>query len=356
MKILLRVLTIIVIIAAFALPCSAKTAEEYIGEVEEILPDEYADTALAVGRGEESVTELFSEIARVIVGEMPRIFSFFLSLLGLSLFSSLVAFVPEGLRVASERAVCIVSALFVGAVATPAFSAATATVSEVSGFFSSAIPLLSAITLAGGGVKGAAAQAAGMNAALSLVGGGFGAAFSLLSGFSLAMALASSLGGEGAGTVGKYSRSLFFWIYGIGTALVMGFLSLQTLVASASDSASIRTAKYIASGSLPLVGGAVSASLSTLAAGLSYAKGVVGASAITVLLLMLLSPLAISLAYRAALSVASGLSELIGASSQVGCYKAFLSSFDLLVGIYGLSSILYVFEVVLFIRSGVAIL
>ena len=178
----------------------------------------------------------------------------------------------------------------------------------------------------------------------------------MLSGFSLAMGLAAAVGGEATGNIGKYSRNLFMWIFGIATALIMGFLSLQTLISTASDSAAMRTAKYVASGYLPLVGGTVSASLSTLAAGLSYAKGVVGASAIIVLVMLFMSPLLLAFSYRISLSLASGFAGLLGISSAEKSFSSFRSAFDILIALYSLSCILYIFEIVLFIKSGVAVL
>ena len=355
MKKILKMLMIVVIFAVFSLNVSAKTADEYINEFEEILPDENSDVTDFVAEGG-GIDKLLSELVSVLGGKLPSVLLFFLSLIGIILIMSTLSFIPDGVRETAEIGVSVISALFVASSVVGVFSEVITALSEVNVFLSSAIPVMSVITLAGGGVKGAATQAAGMNLVLSAVGGGFGTALSLLCGFSLAMGLAASFGGEGNRAVGRYAKGLFGWVFGIATALFMGVLSLQTFISASSDSAAMRTAKYMASGTIPLVGGTVSASLSTLASGLSYAKGVVGASAVIVMLTILLSPFVITLLYRLALSVASGVAGLLGVRAAETGFSAFRSSFDLLIGVYGLSSVLYIFEIILFIKSGVALI
>ena len=356
MKKLLKVLIIVCIFGVFTLECSAKTAEDYIGEAGEIVPEEYRDFMIGMGTGELNIAGLLSEVLSIISGEAPTFVRLLCAFLGVCLLFGVADGVPERIRSETGRAVSVTCALFVGVSVSDALLSLSDALAGTGAFFSSAVPVLSAITLAGGGVNSAAAQASGMNFVLSLVGGGFGAVLSVTSGFCFAMGLGASVGGEGNLAVGRFSRSLFLWLFGIATALIMGLLSLQTLVAASADSASMRTARYLISGSVPLVGGTVSASLSTLASGLSYAKGVVGAGFIAVLFLIFLPPLLLSLCYRLALSLASGISSLLGIGGAERCFSSFRSSFDIFIGIYCLGCVLYIFEMVLFIKSGVAIL
>ena len=356
MKKAAKMLIILVILGLFSVTASADATDKYISEYEKIIPEEFSDVQSEIKNGELDAEELFTRVADIFSGKLPSAFLFLSSLLGLILIMWCASILPENIRGAVGGALSIIAALYVGGRVSGVFSEISSALDKAGRFFSLAIPVFSALTLAGGGVKGAVSQAAGMNIVLSAVGGGFGAALSLLSGFSLAMGLASSVGSEGGEAVNKYSKSIFAWVFGIATSLLMGFLSLQSFVSASADSAALRMAKYLASGTLPLVGGAVSASLSTLAAGLSYAKGVIGASAITVLLIMLLSPLALVLFYRISLSLASGFARFLGVSSAERTFVSFRSSFDILIGVYCLCGILYVFEIILFIKSGVAAL
>ena len=127
------------------------------------------------------------------------------------------------------------------------------------------------------------------------------------------------------------------------------------MIASSADSAAMRAAKYTA-GLIPVVGGTVSGALSTLAAGLSYAKGIIGIGAIAVILGMALSPLILLLLYRLALSISLTLSELLGAAVMAKALSAFRFSLDSLIAVYALSAVIYIFEILLFVKIGVAML
>ena len=112
----------------------------------------------------------------------------------------------------------------------------------------------------------------------------------------------------------------------------------------------------MASGLIPVVGSTVSGALSTLAAGISYSKGVIGAGAIFVIISIVLAPLVSLLAYRFALSLASMLAEMLGACAASRIFTAFRFSLDSLTAVYALSSIIYILEIILFAKAGVALL
>ena len=354
---LLKMLSVVVIIGVFSLKCSAAETDKYLEEFEEILPEEYKESASDGEALIESlgISAVLYEIRSAIVGEGGRVGSFFLLLLGLVTLSSAVALVPTSHRKICEAGVGALSSIAIYKSISPLFSELTAALSGASRFLTELSPVLAAVTLAGGGVSGASVQSAGMAAVLAFVGGASTALFSAVSGFALAMSLVSSFGGEGAGSVLGATKSTFNWLLGIATALLMGTLSLQNLVATARDSAGMRAAKYAASGLIPVVGGTVSGALSTLASGLSYVKGVVGAGSIFVILSIGLSPLVLLLLYRLALSLAVSMAGLLGAGEAqktVGAYRFLL---DTLIALYSLSMLLYVFMIVLFVKSGVAL-
>jgi stage III sporulation protein AE len=115
-------------------------------------------------------------------------------------------------------------------------------------------------------------------------------------------------------------------------------------------------AKYAASGMIPVVGSTVAGALSTLASGLSYAKGIIGVGAIVVIVGIIISPLVLLLLHRLALSLALILADFLGVSGASRIFGAFRASFDSLIAVYALCSVLYIFNAVLFMKSGVALL
>jgi stage III sporulation protein AE len=145
------------------------------------------------------------------------------------------------------------------------------------------------------------------------------------------------------------------WLIGIVTAIVMGTLALQTVISAVKDSAAIRAARYAASGMIPVVGGTVAASLSTLASGVTYVKGVIGAGACAVVLVMLISPLVLLILNRAAVSAAITLADFLGVGSVSRLYGAIRRSFDLFIAFYALTVLIFIFEIILFVMTEVPI-
>ena len=78
------------------------------------------------------------------------------------------------------------------------------------------------------------------------------------------------------------------WAITLAVSLFTGFLSLQTLIASGADAVTGKAIKMIASGSVPIVGGAFSDALSVISASTGTVKSGVGAfgilASITILL------------------------------------------------------------------------
>ncbi len=354
MKKCIIMLMIVVISLAFSLRVSAKEAEDYIEDFESVLPGEGVD----VGDPEKilssvSVEGLLRELSSALSGRRGEIFSFFLLLLGASVLLALASTAPEGCRSAVECGVGLtVSGLLLVRIL-PVFGQTLGSVGELSDFFAKAAPILAAISLAGGGGGASAVETAGIALAVSFVGEVMCTALLGVMGFSLALGLISAFGDSGVAALASAVKGIFAWLIGISTAVIMGTLSLQSVVASAADSAAMRSAKYAASGMIPIVGGAVSGALSTLASGLSYAKGVIGAGTVAVLVTSAVAPLAVLLLYRLAFTVAM---RLCGGFSTTTVIKSFATALDMLIAVFSLSMLIFIFEIILMIKSGVALL
>jgi hypothetical protein len=62
------------------------------------------------------------------------------------------------------------------------------------------------------------------------------------------------------------------------------------------------------------------------------------------------------LLYRLALSLSIILADFTGAKSVGGVFSSFRFSLDMLIAVYAISALVFVFEILLFIKMGVAIL
>lgn len=349
-------LIIVVILPLFVLPASAEEGvDEYISEFEELLPeslsgvtdkDRLADMV--------SIKSLVSLIADALKGESGGVISFFLLLIGCVALTALAETV--GGKMSEEVSSCVgmVSSVLIFSSVQKVYQGIMASLLQVNSFFLGLIPITAGVTALGGGSAVAVAQSGAMYTTVGLISGFGTELFSSIVALGLAVSLLCALGNEEISAVMRGIRAVFFWLLGIFTTLITGSFALQTLVASAADSMTVRAAKYMASGLIPVVGSTVSGALSTLASGLSYAKGIIGTGAVVTLISLIISPLLMLLLYRLALSVSIILSEFVGktAGKILGAYRF---SIDLLIALYALSALIYVFEIILFIKIGVAL-
>lgn len=359
MKKLLFLLIIVVIFSLFSLEISAEESpEEYIKMLEQILPDKLRgitedQSALTESLGLKS---LLGDIFSAIQGERTAAFTFFLTLLGIILLSSVASFARESISASVSCAVGTVGCVLIFGSLSPLFESVRTSLDELSSFFTSLIPVAVGVTALGGGASSSAVQAAGMYTTVALVGRVASELLLPIAGFGLAISLLSSFGSGSVGALSRGIKSLFMWLVGILTALIGGTLSLQTMISAAQDSAAMRAARYMASGLIPVVGSTVSGALSTLAAGVGYAKGIIGGGAILALISLVLAPLLTLLIYRFALALAGVLADYLDARSAASIFSAFRFSLDMLIAVFSLSSIIYILEIILFVKAGVAII
>ena len=350
-----KILTIVVIFALFTLPVAAKgSADDYISDFGEILPEGFEGFSEPEKLCElVGLDALISLLYSAVTDNGGAILSLLLLLLGATALSYLASLVAGELSESVGAAVALLFSLLVFSAVYPVFSSAMRTVGELSDFFSLAVPIMTSITLAGGGAATSSVQAVGMNFTLSIVTSLASRAFLPLSSLAFTLGLTSSLGDGSTAALSRGVRSAVSWLIGAVTALLVGTLSLQTVVASAADSAAMRAAKYAASGIIPVVGGTVSGALSTLVAGLSYAKGIIGGGAIAAMLVTSLSPLLVMLLYRLVLSVGASFADTLGASPLSRSLSAFRFAADTVIAVFSLSVVTYIFEIILFLFGGV---
>lgn len=104
------------------------------------------------------------------------------------------------------------------------------------------------------------------------------------------------------------------WGLGLIMTVFTGLLSIQSIVGTSADSLSSKTAKYVISNCVPVVGGAVSDAYSTVKGSIMLLKNGVGGVGIAALAVMLLPPLVSLTLYRLSVSAASATADIFGAA------------------------------------------
>lgn len=102
------------------------------------------------------------------------------------------------------------------------------------------------------------------------------------------------------------------WALGICATVLVGALSVKTVLASSADSAAIRAAKYTAASVVPVIGGAVSDAYSTVSGSIALIRSAAGAFGVMAVLMTCIRPVAAVLAMRFAVSITHGCAEILG--------------------------------------------
>lgn len=333
-----------------------EAAQQYLEELEALLPE---GVMLPLGDAEAmgetvGVHGLFSAIGAYLSLEREDIVRFAASLLGMTLLLMMLRALSDGqASVAGGALQATLSVLLLEQLLDTVHAVAEG-IGAASSFFSSLIPLLAAVTAAGGAEGTAAATSLGMTVTVDVLNTLLSELLLPLGGLLFALGLIGMLGeGGGARVLGEQLKQLFTWGLGLLSTLLGAAVSLQTVLASAADSAALRAARYTLSGMLPAVGGAVAGTLSTVVGGLSYVRSTVGVGVIFVLLLLLVPPLVRLLLYRFLLRTAGAMLRHTGEGA--GAPDALCTALDIYVALLSIAGVLMILEVVLFIRLGASL-
>lgn len=354
----LAVACVLLVALFFPLSASAKGAEDYISDFSSLIPDGMSDKLGDADSLSENIgfKSIIYEIYSILSENGGALVSFLALVIGLALLTAVSGTLEGALSASVRSGVCAISAVAVFGSISSLVGTVSAALSEITAFLGNMIPIFAGVTAAGGGVNAASVGAGGMSITLGVVGGIsselLGSAVSLL----FALGLVSDLGDGTSSGLFKSVKGIFTSVIGIVTFLLGATLALQTVIATASDGILMRGAKFTAAGMIPIVGSSVSGAISTLASGLSYAKGFIGIGAIAVIIGVALAPAILLIAYRTVLSFAVDFLGFLDTGGGVRCFSSMLGALDSLIAIFSMSTLVCIFEIILFIKSGVALI
>ena len=355
-----RLMVITAVISLFFLsPISVSAVgEEILNDLEAIIPPESGVEISEIEKnGMLGIDGIFSEILSALNGARGQVVSFFFMVFGvavlLSVHGSFGSAIDSRLNGATSSGVLILASVSIFSSLFGVCQSLKEGLLSLVSFFGAAIPVMSAVNVASGAVSSAATQAANMNVTLAFI-----ERFSVdaLLPVSLAVFSLTFIGAVGESeavlSIGRGVKSFFTWGIGIISTVLAAVISIQSVVASATDSAALRAARYAASGTIPVVGSTVASALATLGGGMAVIKGTVGGVSVAVILALTLSPLIMLLLYRLSVSVSISLLQFSGSSGGVRCFSAIRSALDALIAVYSMSVLVAIVELVVFIKGG----
>ena len=188
-------------------------------------------------------------------------------------------------------------------------------VNALSSFLAVYIPTFAGIMAASGETATATAYNATITVAAQLVTQLFSILIFPLSSCIMGISIAGAVNPDlKINSIAEAAKKLVNWALGLLMAVFTGLLSVQSFVAAAADSASMRMIKFTVSGAVPIVGGAVSDALQTVKSSMTLLKSTTGSfgmiASVTVMLPVVLSVFL----FRIALMVSSAVSDSFGTS------------------------------------------
>lgn len=117
--------------------------------------------------------------------------------------------------------------------------------------------------------------------------------------------------------LGDFFKSVSKWIVGLALGIFSVFLSVQGITSAQYDGVSLRAAKYVISGSVPIVGGFLSGGVEIVIAGSALIKNALGSFALFLLFGVLLRPVLLFAALQLFLRISAAATEPAGGKISV---------------------------------------
>ena len=136
-------------------------------------------------------------------------------------------------------------------------------------------------------------------------------------------------------------------LLGVVTFLFSLALSTQSVLASRGDSLGMKGIKYAVGSMIPMVGGAIAGTLSTVAAGVSALRGICGVSGIILVVLLLLPTLVELLLLRAVLSLAAAVASMLSCEGEAKLLREMVSLQGYLIAAVSLCSVIFLLALTL---------
>lgn len=112
--------------------------------------------------------------------------------------------------------------------------------------------------------------------------------------------------------LGDLFKSINKWLIGLTLGLFSLFLTVQGISSAQYDGVSLRAAKYVISGSVPVVGGFLSGGMDVVLAGSALIKNALGSFSVFLLFATLLRPVLLFAAFQLFLRLAAAATEPVG--------------------------------------------
>ncbi len=217
------------------------------------------------------------------------------------------------------------------------------------------IPAISAVYLSSGSVTSAAVSSSAFAVLVTL-------AQNLLSSLLLPAvriafvlsAVSCMTGQKNAQAVAASLRSFAGFVCALSMSVFSFVFSLRLNVGNAADGAAMRTVQFAVGSFVPIVGGAVSESMTQLAASLSFIKTVCGTGAIICVVLLVVPTLVTLVLNRAVMFICKYVSLSVSPDGEGALFSELGSNVTLLIAFALSEAVMFIAAFTMFVRSSLA--
>ena len=186
-------------------------------------------------------------------------------------------------------------------------------INALSAFLTVYIPTFAGIMAASGQTATATAYSATITVASQLVTQLFSALIFPLASCIMGISIAGAINPDlRINSIADAARRLIYWGLGLLMAVFTGLLSVQSFVAAAADSVSMRAVKFTVAGAVPIVGGAVAEALQTVKSSMTLLKSTTGSFGIIASVTVMLPVVLSVILFRIALLISTAISDSFG--------------------------------------------
>lgn len=214
------------------------------------------------------------------------------------------------------------------------------------------IPVMSAVYAAGGSLATAAASGSGMLVFVSVCELACAKVILPFTKICFALSITGVLCRDiGISGILKMMKKVAVFVLAFLAAVCSAVLSLQNVIAQASDSAAAKIVKFSLGSLVPIVGGALGDTVKTIFAGLSLVKSSLGVLGVVFVFLLTMPILAKLVVNKFLFGVSSAIASLIGAKNEEKFLSDVSGTQDMLIAVCAISFLMFTTAFGLFIRA-----
>ncbi len=328
-------------------------AEEISSQVNEML-EEFDISYTFEDMSDFSISELFRAVKEMIASRVRAPFSALGTILIVIVFTALMKSAGETTLRGNRSSdiynlVCVLTAVTVIApMLINAFSHAASAIDTGGGFILIFVPVFVGITAVSGHIT-----SAGIYNAVTLISAELIVEISrnfLLPLLSLVIALAVSgsiFSNSAVDSIINLIKKLVTWTVTIAMTLFSGFVSMKCTFGARADGFAAKTAKFVISGFVPVVGSAVSDAYTTVKGSFDVLRCTVGMAGTIAIVMIILPPVIEIFLYRVVMWIGSAVADMFSVDSLAKLMK------NLDSGLAIAMSVLICFSVLFIICTGV---